>query len=65
MSVITVDNKIYDEMAAYAQMNNLSINEAVTVGLRAFLRNFKKSEVAPKKKYYISSAVKALETNFK
>ena len=63
MNTVVIDNKTYNAIAAYAKHNNVSISEAVSAGMRVFLKNFK----APAKPmhYYISSAVKALETDFK
>lgn len=62
MNTVVIDNKTYNAIAAYAKHNNVSISEAVSAGMRVFLQNFK----APAKPhYYISSAVKALETDFR
>lgn len=65
MNTITVDSKIYDEIAAYARLKNVSVNDAAAVGLRTFLNNINAKKDRPKKEYYISSAVRALETDFK
>lgn len=65
MNTITVDSKIYDEIAAYARLKKVSVNDAAAAGLRTFLNNVKTQEDMPKQKYYISSAVRALETDFK
>lgn len=65
MNTITVDSKIYDEIAAYARSKNVSVNDAAAAGLRTFLNNIKAKRDTSKKEYYISSAVRALETGFK
>ena len=65
MNTITVDSKTYDEIAAYARLKNVSVNDAAAAGLRTFLNNVKAKKDMPKQKYYISSAVRALETDFK
>lgn len=41
MSAVTLDNLTYNEMADYAKSNNISIADAVNLGLRAFLKMFK------------------------
>ena len=65
MNTITVDSKIYDEISAYARLKNVSVNDAAAAGLRTFLNNVKAQKDIPKQKYYISSAIRALETGFK
>ncbi len=65
MNTITVDSKIYDEIAAYARLKNVSVNDAAAAGLRSFLNNVKTQKDIPKQKYYISSAIRALEIGFK
>ena len=41
MNAVTLDNRTYNDMAAYARLNNISIAEAVNQGLHAFLNMFK------------------------
>lgn len=41
MNAVTLDNRTYNDMAAYAKLNNISIAEAVNQGLHAFLNMFK------------------------
>lgn len=41
MNAVTLDNRTYNDMAAYARLNNISISEAVNQGLQAFLKMFK------------------------
>lgn len=64
MNTITIDNNTYNDLVAYAKQHNVSIDYAVKSGLRAFL-NSKASQPKTQKKYYISSEVRSLESNFK
>lgn len=41
MNAVTLDKWTYNEMAAYARLNNISIADAVNQGLHAFLKMFK------------------------
>lgn len=63
MNTITIDNNTYNNIVRYAQLNNISVSEAVVTGLNAFLEKFKE-KVSTKEKYYISTEVKALEVGF-
>ena len=63
MNTITIDNNTYNSIVRYAQLNNISVSEAVVTGLNSFLEKFKE-KVSTKEKYYISPEVKALEVGF-
>ena len=60
MNTITIDNNTYNNIVRYAQLNNISVSEAVVTGLNTFLEKFKE-KVLTKDRYYISPEVKALE----
>ena len=62
MNTITIDNNTYNNIVRYAQLNNISVSEAVVTGLNTFLEKFEK--VSTKDRYYISPDVKALEVGF-
>ena len=64
MNTITIDSNTYNSIVQYAQLNNISVTEAVVTGLNSFLEKFKE-KVTVKDKYYISPEVKALEVGFK
>ena len=57
MNTITIDNNTYNSIVRYAQQNNISVSEAVVIGLNSFLEKFKE-KVSTKEKYYISPEVK-------
>lgn len=63
---IVLDNSTYNDAALYAKLNNVSIAEALKVGMKFLMESLKKqATVASNEKYYISPKVKALETGFK
>lgn len=41
MNTITIDNNTYNNIVRYAQLNNISVSEAVVTGLNTFLEKFK------------------------
>lgn len=62
MNTITLDNGIYNSVAAYARLHNMSVSEAVKTGMQVFLEIIGKNNVAASRpKYYINPKVKALE----
>lgn len=66
MNTITLDNGIYNSVAAYARLHNMSVSEAVKTGMQVFLEIIGKNNVASSRpKYYINPKVKALEMGFK
>lgn len=66
MNTITLDNGIYNSVAAYARLHNMSVSEAVKTGMQVFLEIIGKNNVAASRlKYYINPKVKALEMGFK
>ncbi len=63
---IVLDNSTYNDAALYAKLNNISIADALKVGMKFLMENFKmQARTAAKEQYYISPKVKALETGFK
>lgn len=65
MNTVTLDNGIYNSVADYARLNNISVSEAVKTGMQVFLEIIgKKKKIASKPKYYINPKVKALEMGF-
>lgn len=65
MNTITLDNGIYDSVAAYARLHNMSVSEAVKTGMQAFLELFGKNNAESSRPiYYINPKVKALEMGF-
>lgn len=66
MNTITLDSSIYNSVAAYARLHNMSVSEAVETGMQVFLEIIGKNNVAASRpKYYINPKVKALEMGFK
>lgn len=66
MNTITLDSSIYNSVAAYARLHNMSVSEAVETGMQVFLEIIGKNNVATSRtKYYINPKVKALEMGFK
>jgi hypothetical protein len=66
MNTITLDNKTYKEMSDFARQNNYSISDVVKAGLNLLKAQFNKNVAkTSEQQYYISPAVKALETGFK
>ena len=51
MNAVTLDKSTYNDMAAYARLNNISIAEAVNQGLHAFLKMFKTRNSESKQAY--------------
>lgn len=51
MNAVTSDKSTYNDMAAYARLNNISIAEAVNQGLHAFLKMFKTRNSESKQAY--------------
>lgn len=37
MNTITLDSRIYNSVAAYARLHNMSVSEAVKTGMQVFL----------------------------
>lgn len=65
MNTITLDSSIYNSVAAYARLHNMSVSEAVETGMQVFLEIIGKNNVATSRtKYYINPKVKALEMGF-
>lgn len=65
MNTITLDNGIYNSVAAYARLHNMSVSEAVKTGMQVFLEIIGKNNIAASRlKYYINPKVKALEMGF-
>lgn len=46
MNTITLDNGIYNSVAAYARLHNMSVSEAVKTGMQVFLEIIGKNNVA-------------------
>jgi hypothetical protein len=64
MNTITLDNKTYDAVVAYAKTNNVTVAEVVKAGINLLKAQFGKKDTSSRQ-YYISPEVKALETGFK
>ena len=66
MATITLDNSTYNDAAMYAKLHNISIAEALKVGMKFLMENFRlQAKDTSNGKYYISPKVKALEMGFK
>jgi hypothetical protein len=66
MNTITLDSKTYNAVVDYAQTNNITISDVVKAGMQLLKERFgKETSTAHCRHYYISSAVKDLETGFK
>lgn len=66
MAAVILDNSTYNDAALYAKLHNISIADALKVGMKFLMENFKlQAREASNEKYYISPKVKALETGFK
>lgn len=63
MNTITIDSRIYDNAAAYAKRHKTSLRHLVENYMTKLITEDRKDPVSPKQ-YYISPAVKALETGF-
>ncbi len=64
MNTITLDNKTYDAVVAYAKTNNVTVAEVVKAGMNLLKTQFGKKEISSRQ-YYISPEVKALEAGLK
>lgn len=65
MNTVTLDNGIYNSVAAYARLHHMSVSEVVKAGMQVFLEIIDKNNtVASQAKYYINPKVKALEMGF-
>lgn len=66
MATITLDNSTYNDAAMYAKLHNISIAEALKVGMKFLMENFRlQAKDTSNGKYYISPKIKALEMGFK
>lgn len=65
MNTITLDNGIYNSVAAYARLHNMSVSEAVKTGMQVFLEIIGKNNVAASRPKYYTQCPDDLSLDYK